>query len=591
MNSAHVAVIQEVQALSGAGRDAEARELLQRAMRRGSSPALDNAMAITLTRLAHTDQALFFAERAAASGDRGTLLTLANILTVAGKLERAVSVYERVVAGGKAEPAVLLGLANGLRELRRYDEAEARLREALSIQESAACRATLATVLLAVRRHEEAWSEIERCVRAFPDDLVSASGMAQMANYMPHLSAAACLAAQRHYGEASARLVAADPPALARDRDPERRLTIGFLSPDLRQHSVAYFIEPVLRTLPRERCTVACYPLHEKDDRVSERLRGLVDAWRPVAGRTDQQIADQMRSDGVDVLVELAGHMRGHRLGVLQRRAAPVQVSYLGYPNITGVRTIDARLVDSHTDPGAMGSSEAGRGDPERLVTLGPSFLCFSPERDAPAPARSARAGGVVFGSFNLAAKINARVVEAWAEVLNQTPGSTLLVKSVTLVDESIRRGLASEFERAGCDAARVRVAAPTSSVREHLAMYADVDIALDTFPYNGTTTTCEALWQGVPVVVLAGDRHASRVGVSLLTNIGAAELIAPDLDAYVRIAAELARDPQRIDAYRAGLRAKMERSPVCDADGIGARFEGALRGLWRGWCAAAPPA
>lgn len=376
-------------------------------------------------------------------------------------------------------------------------------------------------------------------------------------------------------------------PAFASSRDPDRRLRVGYLSADMRKHSVSYFFGPLLEAHSAAEVETFCYADVAMPDHVTRRLQGLAHQWRPVAGMDDATIQRQIRADGIDILVELGGHTGGTRLTVLAPKPAPVTVTWLGYPATTGLPTVDYRLTDDIADP----PGEADRLHTETLIRLPDGFLCYRPEGEAPAvgPLPVAKHGMITFGSFNNPGKITAEAVRVWSRVLAQVPGSRMLLKGTQFADAGTCGRFRDLFAAGGIGPERLDFRPRALTPREHLAMYGEVDIGLDPFPYNGTTTTCEAFWMGVPTVTLRGDRHASRVGASLLTRLGLQELIAEDLDAYVAAAVALAGDRERLGALRDGLRARMSGSPLCDRAGFARRFETALREMWRRWCASLP--
>ncbi|HEX3731253.1 MAG TPA: tetratricopeptide repeat protein [Opitutaceae bacterium] len=369
--------------------------------------------------------------------------------------------------------------------------------------------------------------------------------------------------------------------------EPERRLRIGFLSPNFRAHAVAHFIEPLLAGLDPAQFEVFLYHDHPVVDAASARFRRDGSHWRHIAGRSDAAVEAAVRGDRIDVLVDLAGHTEINRMALLARRLAPVQATYLGYPDTTGLEAMDYRLVDALSDPPEESLAR------ETLLRFSPTAWCYAPPLEAPAPAGppSARGQAPVFGCFNNFAKVTDEMLRAWSRLLGLVPGSRLVLKSFGLNEPSLRAGVQRRLSAVGFDLGRVELNGRVREVGEHLAAYAGIDVALDPFPYHGTTTTCEALWMGVPVVTRAGDRHSSRVGVSLLTAVGRTEWIAPDADAYVRIAAGLAADPRRLAQERAGLRAAMRESLLLDHAGQSARFGQALREMWRKRCEAAEPA
>ena len=417
-----------------------------------------------------------------------------------------------------------------------------------------------------------------------PDFAAAHSNLVFSMNYDAAATQQTIFAESRAWHESHAAALGRRAPGHANARDPERRLRVGYVSPDFREHSVAYFLEPLIAAHDRAAFEVFCYAQVARPDQRTERFRGLADTWRSTVGMTDADLATAVREDRIDILVDLAGHTGGNRLLAFDRRPAPVQLSWLGYPNTTGTEAIDARLTDAIADP--PGPSDALHS--ETLVRLPNGFLCYAPTADAPAigapPARST--GHVTFGSFNALAKITPAVVAAWARILLGVPGSRLVIKSGPLADAATRARYLEMLAAAGVDAGRVDLRAWIDARSGHLGAYANIDIGLDPFPYNGTTTTCEALWMGVPVVTLAGDRHAGRVGASLLTRIGLAELVADTTDGYVETAVHFAGDLDGLPARRLALRDRMMSSPLCDAAGFARDVEAAYRAMWRRWCA-----
>ncbi|EIC23431.1 O-linked N-acetylglucosamine transferase, SPINDLY family protein [Thiorhodovibrio frisius] len=380
---------------------------------------------------------------------------------------------------------------------------------------------------------------------------------------------------------APAENAAANPRAANPDKSP---LTVGYVSPDFRSHPVAYFFLPVVEGHRRDHVRVVAYATTKASDSVRRRIRAAADQWREVAGWSRDRLLRQIRADGVDILVDLAGHFTGNRLDVFACRAAPVQVTYLGYPNTTGLRAMDYRLVDPVSDP-------PGRADAlatEELIRLAPGFLAFEPPSDAPAVAESPAVarGYITFGSFNRIAKLSPPTIETWAALLESVANARLLLKSNGLTTEGSRERLRMAFSNAGLhDLSRLDLRNYVPSRRAHLALYGELDIALDPFPYNGTTTTCQALWMGVPVVALEGAAHVSRMGMSLLQQVGLSAHIAKDREAYVRIAANLASQVEQLNALRHCLRPMMASSPLLDHVGFVRQLEHAYRTLWRRAC------
>lgn len=346
-----------------------------------------------------------------------------------------------------------------------------------------------------------------------------------------------------------------------RKRRPGDKIRIGYVSGDFKAHSVAFFLEPVLRNHNVDNFEIYCYDMVSVPDETTHRMMNLGWAWRTIYGLSDSRVAELIRTDGIDILVDLSGHTEGNRLGVFALRPAPIQVTWLGYPNTTGLKQIDLRLTDELADPSGM----TDHLYVERLVRLPRTFLCYAPPVSelevTPLPE-----GAVVFCCFNNYPKISDTVLKLWASILRAVPSSKLFLKSGPLVDTGVRTRLIKRFADLEIDAARLLLSGFAVNREEHLQRYGACHIALDTYPYHGTTTTCEALWMGLPVVTLAGASHAARVGVSILNNVGLPELIAPNSDRYVEIAVSLAQNPVKLRGYRHSLRERLLASPLMDA-------------------------
>ncbi len=370
------------------------------------------------------------------------------------------------------------------------------------------------------------------------------------------------------------------PSPFTNPPNPDRRLRIAFLSQDFRRHSIAYFIEPILRHLDRSRFEIILYHDHFQVDAMSTRLQKQADLWRNFVGQLHDTVEQTIRADTPDILIDLAGHTGLSRLPVFARRVAPVQLSYLGYPNTTGLRAMDYRFIDPITDPGP----EDDRYHTEKLIRFSPCAWAYEPPVNAPEPEMPS-AGAITFGSFNNFAKVSADTLRLWGRTLAAVPGSRLLLKGHSLNDPALNAILEEKLSLLGIERSRIELLGRTPDITAHLRLYATIDIALDTFPYHGTTTTCEALWMGVPVITLLGDRHAARVSASLLTAIGHPEWIAHSEDEYVRIATTLATDPTRRTTLRHTLRDAMRHSPLLEHAGQSARFADALRQCWADYC------
>ncbi len=369
-----------------------------------------------------------------------------------------------------------------------------------------------------------------------------------------------------------------NPPA------PDRRLRVAILSPDLRAHSCAFFLEPLLRHLDPAQFELYLYHDHFREDAVSARLKAHAAVWRNFVGQAGPAVERIIRADQPDILIDLAGHTgMTSRLPLFAKHLAPVQINYLGYPNTTGLTAMHYRFTDAVVDP----VGDANALATEKLVRFAPTAWAYEPPPVTPeVNVRNTNMGAVTFGCFNNLAKISDTTLALWARVLAAVPGSKLLLKGRGLGDPVARQRYLDRLATTNLPVDRVEFLERTAKTEDHLALYQRVDISLDTFPYHGTTTTCEALWMGVPVITLMGDRHVARVSGSLLTAIGRPEWIAQNADDYVRIAAQLAADPVALATARAGLREQVRRSPLGDHAGQSARFATALRQCWQNWCA-----
>ncbi|WP_292908950.1 tetratricopeptide repeat protein [Niveispirillum sp.] len=409
------------------------------------------------------------------------------------------------------------------------------------------------------------------------------SNMLFALHYTPHVPPEVIFRAHRHWGERHAAALAPEAPyPFVNDRTPGRRLRVGYVSPDFCGHAVSCFLEPLLRGHDRSQVEIFCYPLSKRNDAVTNRFRSITGHWFSLTDLTDEEAVDRIRADGIDILVDVAGHTCDCRLLIFARRAAPVQVTWLGYPDGTGMTTMDYRLTDAIADPPGV----TDKWYLEKLVRLEDGFLCFRPALDtAPSSDLPARRNGyVTFGSFNNNAKITPEVVALWSTLLKRVPTARLTLKSRSFADPTTLARYRNQFRDAGITDERVDLLPQIPDQSDHLRAYDRLDIALDPFPYNGTTTSCEALWMGVPVVTLLGTHHVARVTASLLHRIGLDDLVAPDMAAYVDIAARLASDLDRLETLRRTLRPLMQASPLCDPYGFAAQVEQAYRQMWRDW-------
>ena len=508
-------------------------------------------------------------------------INLGVMLQERGELTAALDCFRRALDRRPEHPAALNNMGLALKELGRLGEADAALRQALAAAPRfAVARSNLGNVLRESGAIDAAEAEQRAALALDPADAEIHRALLLTMAYNPVHDNAALFAEQRCFAAAHGRAPAGEP-GLGNAPDPDRRLRVAFVSGDMRRHPVAINIEPLLRGRDRGRLETAVYTDVRRPDAMTAHLRALADHWQDIHGWSDATLAGRLRRDGTDVLVVLAGRFDDNRLALLAHRSAPVQVS-IHDATSSAMPAADAWLTDGFIHP-----ADTTEHFSERLVRL-PHFYVYPPNADAPpvAPPPLRRNGRITFGSFNNPAKLAAPTLALWARVLGAVPGSRLLLKYGRLFgDPAVRERVAAAFAAAGIGADRVEFAAGDDTRAEHLARYADIDIALDPLHFNGATTTFEALWMGLPTVTLPGDRFVSRAAGSILATAGLDQCIAEDADDFVRRVAALAGDADGLAALRAGLRDRVATSPLCDAELYARNIEAALRGLWQDWC------
>jgi predicted O-linked N-acetylglucosamine transferase (SPINDLY family) len=507
---------------------------------------------------------------------------LARIALDQQQPERALECYAHILAMHPDEPDYLVDAAEVNRRAGHLGRAVELSERALALRpRDARAWHVRGSALEELDRLEESLDCLRHEVELQPGDIDVHSNLLFLlsrADLMPPEQVAAEF---RRWGE-----VHADPLSAAaephRNRpEPDRPLRVGYVSADFRRHSMAYFVEPFLARHDRRAWRVYCYSNCVRPDEVTEHLRGLADEWRDIAALADDAAAQAIRADGIDILIDLSGHTRGSRLLLFARRPAPVQMTWLGYWGGTGMAAMDYRISDRYADP----EGEADDQYRERLLRLPHSKWCYLPPATMPAcnalPAQSR--GYVTFGSFSSFPRISNETMRSWAMLLQRLPGARLRIVGAP-GGESLDRTL-EIFEAAGVYADRLDLI-ERLPLEAYFRQYLQVDIALDPFPMNGGTTTCESLWLGVPVVSRRGRSGASRSGISLLTNAGLGHLVARSREDYVDIALRLATDLPALAQLRATLRDRLRASPLLDAEGFTRDLEALYRDAWRKWCA-----
>lgn len=501
---------------------------------------------------------------------------LGLVLRTGGRLNEAVEAYEHALELRPHFPEAINNLGVVLERLGRLDEAEDVFRHALLLEpDSADTLSNLGGVLKDLGRLDEAIECLTRAHALDPANARIHSNLIFTLHYSPAFDAAALRRAAAEWGEQHAPLAEFVERPFSNDADPNRRLRIGYLSSYFRDHCQALFMIPLFSNHDHHRFEIFGYSDVTAPDAITGRLQGHTDGWRQTTGLNDLAVAAMIREDKIDLLVDLTLHMADHRLGVFAEKPAPIQVTWLGYPGTTGVKAMDYRLTDPYLDPAGTDSFYT-----EQSIRLPESFWCYDPLTDEPPvnPLPADAAGFVTFGCLNNFCKVTDPVLDLWAQVLRSVPDSKLLL--LAPVGSARTRVKA----RLGLVSDRVEFAAYQPRC-DYLELYHRIDIGLDTFPYNGHTTSLDALWMGVPVISRTGSTVVSRAGLSLMTNLGLPELVTEANDQFVHCAMSLANDRKRLAALRSNLRERMQRSPLMDAARFAKNVENTYRLMWRSWC------
>ena len=502
-----------------------------------------------------------------------------------GKLEEAVECYGKAIRIDPRSAAIHNNLGLALRDLHRLDDAMAAYQRALELMPgSAAVRSNIATVLKDMGDLDAAIQWYRSALEAEPNPHAG-SNLLYALHFHEGVTSVQLYQEHRWWNERFARPLAALIRRAGNEPNPDRRIKIGYVSPDFRAHPVGRFIFPLLMHHDHSQFQVHCYSDVRTPDGMTELFKSRADVWRETRALSDERLAEAIRRDSIDILVDLTMHVDGSRLLAFARKAAPVQVTYLAYPGTTGMETMDYRLSDGFLDPpskdGGLCANDSNYT--ERTIRLR-SYWCYQPARDTPdvAPPPVMSHGAVTFGCLNNFCKISPGAFETWCELLRRVPSSRMILHTR---EGSHRRRTLQRFAHQQIDPIRVEFVSALS-MPEYFAKYNQIDVALDPFPYPGGTTTCDALWMGVPVVTLPQETAVSRGGLSILSTTGLTELIARDRTDYVRIAAELAGDWPRLAELRGTMRQRMRASPLLDILGFKTDVETAFRWMWRQWCA-----
>ena len=506
---------------------------------------------------------------------------LGNALKDRGQLDEASAAYRRALALRPDWPEIHNNLGNALKDRGQLDEAIAAHRSALQLRpDSAAAYNNLGNALKDQGELDGALAAYRRAIEIKPDHAGAHGNLVYALLFHPGATGRTIAEAHQVWNRQFGDPLQQSVRPHGNDRNPERRLRIGYVSPDFRDHVVGRNLLPLWERHDPRSFEILCYSGVVRPDKLTDEFRRHSRLWRGTVGVGDEALAGMIREDGVDILVDLTQHMAGNRLPMFARQPAPIQVSFAGYPGSTGLEAIEYRISDRCLEAGSA-DKEIGRKEQIHLID---SFWCYDPRGDEVEvhglPALES--GRISFGCLNNFCKVNERVLALWARVLGRVKGSRLVMRSP---GGSHRQRTLEALEREGIDARRVEFV-PSRPQREYLEQYHQLDIVLDTAPYNGHTTSLDALWMGVPVVSLAGETPVSRGGLSQLTNLGLPDLVTHSESEFVTIAESLANDLPRLARLRSTLRHRMENSVLMDAPRFARNIEAAYRAMWQHWCA-----
>jgi len=506
---------------------------------------------------------------------------LGALFRLMGRIDDAIACLQNALRLNPNLAEAHNNLGNIYFDQARYDEALASYQKALNLRPDLDyIHSNLGSIYTRQGKLDEALASYREALRLGPRNALTHSNLLFLLNYHADYDEAALYAEHVRWGETYSQ----SPENIevhSNSPEEDRQLRIGYICADFRNHPVGYFIEGVLAHHDKSRFEVYVYSNHPIQDDLTARLRGHAAQWRDIVGQTDQTVARQIRDDRIDILVDLAGHTAGNRLLTLALKPAPIQATWMSYIATTGLKAVDYIIADRYVIP-----EESEGYYVEQVARLPNVYLCFTPPQYpievSPLPALSRKE--VTFGCFNNTAKLTPETIATWAKLLQLLPASRIFLKSASFDDERVKEHYRGLFAMHGVQAERLEFAGH-SPRQELLAAYRGVDIGLDPFPYTGGTTTAEALWMGVPVISLRGNRFVSRIGESFLSNVGLGEYVVDSKDAYIAKAIALASDLPRLANTRRQLREQMLNSPLCDCRGFTRDLEAVYRKMWEKWC------
>jgi predicted O-linked N-acetylglucosamine transferase (SPINDLY family) len=505
---------------------------------------------------------------------------LGNAFNLMWQLEPAVASYRRAIALKDDFSEAHCNLGNALRRAGRFEEAMASCNQAIELNpDDPRAHAQLGSICNEQGLADLGIEHLERAVSMPACDVTWHNSLVYLLNFSPTCDGDRLLREQRRWNERHAQPLKRHIRPHANDPDPNRRIRVGYVSPNFYAQAESHFVLPLLESHDHDAFEVHCYSSGFYTDEITERHRRCADQWHEILGWDDRETAAQIRGDGIDILIDLTMHMGDSRLLTFARKPAPIQVTWLAYPGGTGMETMDYRLTDRFLDPPELGNGPYA----EEAIRLPDWWGCYDPCIDVPpvAPRPAGWNGSICFGSLNNPCKMNPPTVRLWADVLRKIAGSRLILLTQS---GGARDRLRREFEAEGVAAERLEFI-PHLEREQYLRAFDAIDICLDPLPYNGITTTLDALWMGVPLVSLAGKTAPGRAGLGILNTLGLAELATHTPEDFISVAARLARDFPRLRELRSTLRQRMGNTPLMDGPRFARNIEAAYREMWRRWC------
>lgn len=506
--------------------------------------------------------------------------SIGNLLYIVGNYPLAAEHFTKALSTNKNYAEAYSNLGRALQKSGLLEQAEYNFKKALSLRpDEAIFIGNIGVNLCAKRQYLEAAEYYQKALKINPQYSDAYSSLLLLMNFTALFSKEEIFQQHARWQDhVIDSLPANRPQPLKGTQVTNRRIRVGYVSADFRIHSVAYFFEPLLTNQDPEKFEIFCYYNHTIEDDVTLSIKAKAEHWRSIKNMDDLEVVNLIRDDNIDILVDLAGYTAGSRLKVFVYKPAPIQITWLGYPNTTGLTDMDYRLTDDIADP----VGESDRYHTETLIRLPHGFLCFKgdPTQSFECTPPYKHNGYITFGTFNNLSKITDEVIEVWAKVLLAVENSRILLKCIQFADDKTKKQILSTFNKFGIEDQRVELLGRVENTAEHQALYSKVDIALDPFPYNGTTTTFEALWMGVPTLTMTGDRHSARVGASILSRIGLSDFIATDEASYIAKAVSLSQKTDYIDELRTSLRTRVANSDLCNAQQFAQDIEGVFTAL-----------